>query len=107
MSFAAGRAYEAPGILKVDETYFLIVSGKTGWCPTETKCSTPHPSPAHGKEHMISLPQMRRLITRRIHFEHTIKESKQTTHIYMDDDWDSKGGAISNYVWLPMAVDSR
>lgn len=36
----AGGAYEAPGILKVDSTYYLIVSGKTGWRSNPNKGET-------------------------------------------------------------------
>ncbi|KAF4636355.1 hypothetical protein G7Y89_g1727 [Cudoniella acicularis] len=35
-----GGAYEAPGILKVESTYFLIVSGKTGWRSNPNKVFT-------------------------------------------------------------------
>jgi len=40
-------------------------------------------------------------------FELVIKGTETTTYIYMGDAWDSKGGASSNYTWLPMAVDAR
>ncbi|KAJ2985754.1 hypothetical protein NUW58_g5362 [Xylaria curta] len=39
-------------------------------------------------------------------FELTIKGSQKTTHIYMGDAWDSKGGASSNYVWAPMNINA-
>lgn len=39
-------------------------------------------------------------------FELTIVGSKKTTYIYMGDSWDSKGGPDSNYVWLPIVVDT-
>lgn len=39
-------------------------------------------------------------------YELTVKGSEQTTYIYMGDSWDSKGGADSNYVWLPMDIDT-
>lgn len=39
-------------------------------------------------------------------FELTIAGSKKTTYIYMGDSWDSKGGPDSNFVWLPISVDT-
>jgi hypothetical protein len=39
-------------------------------------------------------------------FELTIAGSKVTTYIYMGDAWDSTGGVSSNYMWLPMTVDT-
>ena len=39
-------------------------------------------------------------------FELVIDGSEQTTYIYMGDAWDSTGGTSSNYVWLPMSVDT-
>jgi hypothetical protein len=40
-------------------------------------------------------------------FEFAIQGSKQMTYMYMGDSWDSKGGPSSNYIWLPMTVNSR
>jgi len=39
-------------------------------------------------------------------FELTINGTQQTTHIYMGDAWDSKGGTGSLYVWAPLRVDT-
>jgi hypothetical protein len=36
----------------------------------------------------------------------TISGSSQTTYIYMGDAWDTEGTAASNYVWLPMTVNT-
>lgn len=37
----------------------------------------------------------------------TIPGTSQTTYMFMGDDWDADGTSASNYVWLPMSVDTN
>ncbi|KAF2737023.1 hypothetical protein EJ04DRAFT_431805, partial [Polyplosphaeria fusca] len=102
----AKGAYEAPGILKAGGTYFLIVSGKTGYranpnqvfWTTELKGGTwngpvgvaPEGEKTYGSQNT---------------FELKVVGSKGTVWVFMGDAWDAKGGVGSNYVWVPMRVD--
>lgn len=99
-------AYEAPGILKVDNVYFLIVSGKTGWRSNPNKAfwATSLAGPWTGPSDIAPVAQ--NTYNSQNTFELTIKGSQKTTYIYMGDSWDSKGGPDSNYVWLPVDVNS-
>jgi hypothetical protein len=103
----AKGAYEAPGILKVDGTYYLIVSGKTGYRsnPNQMFYATSISGSWNGPYPIA--PEAQKTYNSQNTFEFTIKGSKKTTYIYMGDAWDSKGGPASNYVWLPMNVDSK
>ncbi|KAI2617116.1 carbohydrate-binding module family 35 protein [Hypoxylon sp. NC1633] len=99
-------AYEAPGIVKADGVYYLIVSGKTGWRsnPNKVFWSTSINGPWTGGSDIA--PQDQNTYGSQNTFELTVKGSQKTTYIYMGDAWDSKGGASSNYVWAPMNINS-
>ncbi|EHK96102.1 hypothetical protein M7I_8216 [Glarea lozoyensis 74030] len=101
----AAGAYEAPGILKVSGTYYLIVSGKTGWRSNPNKVfSAPSiAGPWTGPSNIA--PEAEKTYNSQNTFELTIAGSQATTYIYMGDSWDSKGGPNSNHVWLPIKVD--
>ncbi|KAK0629431.1 glycosyl hydrolase [Bombardia bombarda] len=106
-SALTGGAYEAPGIFKANDTYFLIVSGKTGWRanPNKVFWSTSINGPWKGGSNIA--PEADKTYGSQNTHELTIKGSRQTTYIYMGDAWDSKGSTGSTYVWLPMKVDTN
>ncbi|OTA54688.1 carbohydrate-binding module family 35 protein [Hypoxylon sp. EC38] len=106
VSQLTGGAYEAPGIVKADGVYFLIVSGKTGWRanPNKVFWSTSINGPWSGGSDIA--PQDQKTYGSQNTFELTVKGSQKTTYIYMGDAWDSKGGASSNYVWAPLNINS-
>ncbi|KAI1080179.1 carbohydrate-binding module family 35 protein [Whalleya microplaca] len=106
VSQLTGGAYEAPGIVKADGVYFLIVSGKTGWRsnPNKVFTSTSINGPWTGGADVA--PQAENTYNSQNTFELTVKGSSKTTYIYMGDSWDSKGGTDSNYIWLPMNIDA-
>ncbi|KAI4864827.1 carbohydrate-binding module family 35 protein [Hypoxylon rubiginosum] len=99
-------AYEAPGIVKADGVYFLIVSGKTGWRsnPNKVFWSNSINGPWAGGSDIA--PQAQNTYNSQNTFELTVAGSQKTTYIYMGDSWDSKGGASSNYVWAPMNINA-
>ncbi|KAF2839214.1 carbohydrate-binding module family 35 protein [Patellaria atrata CBS 101060] len=103
----AKGAYEAPGIVKVDGIYYLIVSGKTGWRSNPNKMFWTDKLVGgswNGPSNVA--PEDQKTYNSQNTFELTVKGSQRTTYIYMGDSWDSKGGPDSNYVWLPMNVNT-
>ncbi|KAJ9144135.1 Glycosyl hydrolase family 43 protein [Pleurostoma richardsiae] len=102
-----GGAYEAPGIFKAGGVYFMIVSGKTGWRanPNKVFWATSLSGPWSGGTDIA--PEDQNTYGSQNTFELTIKGSQQTTYVYMGDAWDSSGSTGSNYVWLPMSVDTN
>lgn len=103
----AKGAYEAPGIVKVNNIYYLIVSGKTGWRsnPNQMFWTDKLVGGSWNGPYGIA-PDAQKTYNSQNTFELTVVGSKKTTYIYMGDSWDSKGGPDSNYVWLPMTVDT-
>lgn len=131
VNYLAKGAYEAPGILKVNGIYYLVVSGKTGWRSNPNQvfwtnklvggswngpvgmsplasfpCSTSFYRYRLTRRTGIA-PEAEKTYNSQNTFEFTVTGSKTTTYIYMGDSWDSKGGPDSNYVWLPIAVDTN
>ncbi|KAK4109842.1 carbohydrate-binding module family 35 protein [Canariomyces notabilis] len=106
LAFSQGP-YEAPGIFKDNGTYYLILSGKTGYRsnPNKVFSASSLSGPWSGGTDIA--PPRENTYNSQNTFELTIRGSQKTTHIYMGDAWDSRGGANSNYVWLPIQVDSR
>lgn len=99
-------AYEAPGMLYVDGTYFLVMSQKTGWTANANLVwySTSIDGPWTGPTDIA--PDSDDTYSSQNTFELTITGSETTTYIYMGDMWDSTGSAASNYMWLPMKPDT-
>ncbi|KAI0838275.1 carbohydrate-binding module family 35 protein [Hypoxylon sp. FL0890] len=87
VSQLTGGAYEAPGIVKADGVYFLIVSGKTGWRanPNKVFWSTSINGPWTGGSDIA--PQDQNTYGSQNTFELT-------------------GGASSNYVWAPLNINA-
>ncbi len=94
-------------MFKVDNVYFLIVSGKTGWRSNPNKMFWASGISGSFQGPYDIAPTAENTYDSQNTFELTIKGSQQTTYIYMGDSWDSSGGPSSTYIWLPMAVSSR
>jgi len=94
-------------MFKVGTTYFLIVSGKTGWRSNPNKMFWANGIGGKFNGPYDIAPQAENTYNSQNTFELTIKGTQTTTYIYMGDSWDSKGGPSSTYIWLPMAVSER
>ena len=106
VNYLAAGAYEAPGLIKVGGVYFLIVSGKTGWRSNPNKMFYATSITGEWTGPADVAPQAENTYNSQNTFELTIKGSQTTTYIYMGDSWDSQGGPDSNYIWLPMNINS-
>ncbi|KAF9741672.1 hypothetical protein PMIN06_001416 [Paraphaeosphaeria minitans] len=107
VNYLAKGAYEAPGILKADGIYYLIVSGKTGWRSNPNQVFWTDKLVGGSWNGPVGIaPEAEKTYNSQNTFELTVAGSKKTTYIYMGDSWDAKGGPDSNYVWLPISVDT-
>lgn len=102
---AAGE-WEAPGLIEDAGTYYLIVSDKTGYRfnPNKMFYATGLTGTWTGPFD-IAPPEVNTYNSQNT-FELPIFGSQKTTWIYMGDQWTRAGDADSNYVWLPITIDS-
>ncbi|KAJ7054389.1 Arabinanase/levansucrase/invertase [Mycena amicta] len=99
-------ALEAPGMLKSNGVYYLIVSGKTGYRanPDTSFWATSLAGPWSGPSDIA--PEATNTYNSQNTFELKIAGTTTTTWIYMGDAWDSTGSAASNYEWLPISINN-
>jgi hypothetical protein len=88
----------------VGDTYYLIVSAKTGWTSNPNKLFYANGITGSWNGPSDIAPESEKTYNSQNTFELTIAGSETTTYIYMGDSWDSTGGPSSTYVWLPMTV---
>ncbi len=114
----AGKKYEAAAIFKVDETYYGVFSGCTGWTPNRGRyayaydmmgdwtygtdfkdqdgstgvnfCTDNGKSNSYQSQSTYVFPV----------------QGKDKCFVYMGDRWNSKSPGSSKYVWLPLSVRS-
>jgi hypothetical protein len=96
---------EAPAIVKKNETYYLVTSGKSGWSPNPSRYAT---APA------IEGPWTDRGTLFRGPESHTSFRSQPTylfenqgTVIYMGDRWNQRDLGNSRYIWLPVVFTNN
>ncbi|PQE05727.1 glycosyl hydrolase family 43 protein [Rutstroemia sp. NJR-2017a BVV2] len=101
-----GAPYEAPGMIKVDGIYFLIVSGKTAYAPNPNKMFWTTSINGTWTGPFDIAPNTTNTYDSQNSFELAVEGSECTTYVYMGDQFDATGSEESNYVWLPMAINS-
>ncbi|KAM3076689.1 hypothetical protein ACMFMG_007492 [Clarireedia jacksonii] len=98
----AGAPYEAPGMIKVDGIYFLIVSGKTAYQHNPNKMFWTTSINGTWTGPFDIAPNTTNTYNSQNTYELAIHGSQRTTYVYMGDQWDLTGSEASNYMWLPM-----
>jgi hypothetical protein len=97
---------EAPAVVKKDGVYFMLTSGQSGWAPNQGRYSTatsmagpwtPTPLPIFGDPWSFYTQPA---------FIMTVKGTAKTTYIYAGDRWHPNKLGASEYVWLPLDLDS-
>ncbi|KAL0955566.1 hypothetical protein HGRIS_001807 [Hohenbuehelia grisea] len=100
---------EAPMIVRTPESYYIVMSHKTGYRPNNVVAfrsrsltgpwSQPIPITALGtrtfsSQSLLNIP---------------VKGSKTTTYIYVGDSWSGTGDELgeSRYIWLPGLIDEE
>ncbi|KAJ7607417.1 Arabinanase/levansucrase/invertase [Roridomyces roridus] len=101
-----GASIEAPGMLKANSTYFLVVSQKTGWSanPDKVYWAPAISGPWSGGTDIA--PESTNTYNSQNSAELKITGSSATTYVFLGDIWDSTGSDASNYEWLPITVST-
>jgi len=97
--------WEAPGIFKINGTYFLLYSRQDGWTPTDdyymtaTSMSGPWSSPV-----LLAAPGTHTYNTQNA-YDIVIHGTNQTLYMYYGDHWDAPNLGASSYSFLPVVFD--
>ncbi|KAI0196444.1 family 43 glycoside hydrolase [Astrocystis sublimbata] len=98
---------EAPSIVQTEHSYYALMSHKTGYRPNNVvafradKLSGPWSQPW-----IVAAPNTR-AYNSQSGSTLRINGSKQTTYLYLGDQWDSNSLWESRYIWLPMTIDDE
>jgi len=98
----AGSYREAPAIMKVGGTYFIVNSGATGWDPNQQQYASA-PS-MDGPWSALSKLGDATGYDSQSAFIIPLRGTKTTTYIYAGDRWQDPDLKSSKYIWLPITV---
>ncbi|PGG99805.1 hypothetical protein AJ80_09288 [Polytolypa hystricis UAMH7299] len=96
---------EAPTIVKTDVGYFAIMSHKTGYRPNNVVAFRADKLEGPWSQPWIINPPNTRGLNSQSGNSLTIHGTKQTTHLYLGDRWDSNANWEATYIWLPLIID--
>lgn len=102
-----GLSYEAPAIFKVDDMYYGLFSGCTGWAPNPGRTAYTYNILGEWNTGGNFAVDKLRQVTYNSQSCYVFKvEGKEKAYIYMGDRWNSKNVGNSHYVWLPISMRS-
>ncbi|KAL5334691.1 glycosyl hydrolase [Aspergillus crustosus] len=98
---------EAPTIIQTDESYWALMSHKTGYRPNNVVAFRADKLSGPWSQPFIVSPLNKRTFNSQSGFSLRIDGTKQTTYLYLGDQWDSNSLWESRYIWLPVEIDER
>ncbi|CAI6339454.1 unnamed protein product [Periconia digitata] len=98
---------EAPTILQTDKSYYALMSHKTGYRPNNVVAFRADSLSGPWSQPFIVSPLNTRTFNSQSGFSLRINGTKQTTYLYLGDQWDSNSLWESRYIWLPIAIDEE
>lgn len=98
---------EAPTILQTEKSYFALMSHKTGYRPNNVVAFRADRLSGPWSQPFIVAPLNTRTYNSQSGFSLRIQGQKQTTYLYIGDQWDSNSLWESRYIWLPVSVDEE
>jgi len=101
--FVIGDAREAPAVVKVGSTYYMITSTTSGWDPNPVKYATAS-SMAGPWTSWTALTDSSTTFRSQSAYIITVQGSSSTSYIYAGDRWQGDHLADSRYVWLPITI---
>jgi len=103
-----GLRYEAPAIIKVEDTYFGVFSGCTGWDPNPGHSARTTEILGYWEPGANFAVDNGASTTYRSQSTYIFKvDGYESAYVYMGDRWNSSDvGGKSEYVWLPLSVRS-
>lgn len=98
---------EAPTIIQTDESYYILMSHKTGYRPNNVVAFRADQLEGPWSQPWIVAPLNTRTYNSQSGFSLRIVGSETTTYLYMGDQWDSNSLRESRYIWLPMEISDE
>ncbi|KAH8880801.1 galactan 1,3-beta-galactosidase-like protein [Thozetella sp. PMI_491] len=98
---------EAPSIVKTEVGYFAIMSHKTGYRPNNVVAFRADSLEGPWSQPWIINPLGTRGLNSQSGNTLSIRGTKQTTHLYIGDRWESSANWEATYVWLPLIIDKQ
>ncbi|ETS85142.1 hypothetical protein PFICI_03167 [Pestalotiopsis fici W106-1] len=96
---------EAPSIVQTEDSYYAIMSHKTGYRPNNVVAFRADSLSGPWSQPWIINPLNTRGLNSQSGNTLRIVGSKQTTYLYIGDQWDSNSLWESRYIWLPLNID--
>ncbi|KAL1612775.1 hypothetical protein SLS60_001004 [Paraconiothyrium brasiliense] len=98
---------EAPTIIQTEKSYFALMSHKTGYRPNNVVAFRADKLSGPWSQPFIVAPLNTRTFNSQSGFSLRIKGRKQTTYLYLGDQWDSNSLWESRYIWLPVSINEQ
>lgn len=100
----AGRRREAPAMTKVDDYYFLLTSGQSGWRPNQCLYAyTKDLGDPDGWSALAPVGNNTTFFSQPTNILTVPTGRGGNRHIYMGDRWTPPALGASSYVWLPLS----
>ncbi|KAL2823265.1 glycosyl hydrolase [Aspergillus cavernicola] len=98
---------EAPTIIQTDQSYWALMSHKTGYRPNNVVGFRADKLEGPWSQPFIVSPLNTRTFNSQSGFSIRIDGTKKTTYLYVGDQWDSNSLWESRYIWLPVDINER
>ena len=96
--------HEAPAVVKIAGTYFLLGSHLSGWSTNDNEYATAPTLGGPWSEFHLVAPQGTKTYNSQTALILPVHGRKTTSYIYMGDRWKSNALGDSRYIWLPLTV---
>ena len=100
-----GQRREAPAVVKKDGIYYMLHSGQSGWAPNQGRYSTAATMVGPWTATPPTFGDNWSFYTQPA-FILTVPGTETTTYMYIGDRWHPTRLGASEYVWLPLKLDS-
>ncbi|KAF2168556.1 carbohydrate-binding module family 35 protein [Zasmidium cellare ATCC 36951] len=98
---------EAPTIIQTDQSYYALMSHKTGYRPNNVVAFRSDSLSGPWSQPFFVAPLNTRTYNSQSGFSLRIEGTKRTTYLYLGDQWDSRSVWESRYIWLPAVIDDE
>jgi len=102
--FKIGDYREAPAVVKVGSTYFMLTSTTSGWNPNPVKYSTATSMSGPWTDWTDLVPSSHTTYRSQSAYILPVVGSKTTSYIYIGDRWQGDHLVDSRYIWLPLTL---